>query len=310
MRDAALDCSYRECMKIASRSGSNFYRSFYLLRPDRRRGMMALYALARLVDDWGDDASNTTVPNQTAQWHDWINACSEKRLSGLEMPSARFKACKSIRLAMADAIDRFAIPTQYLHDIVDGVSFDLAGPVTIENREQLDRYCYLVASSVGLACISIWGGKRSEIEQSAIHCGLAFQLTNILRDVREDALRNRVYVPHDLLLAHHVTPEKWRAGKPDGDWNGVLETIAEWARIEYRLGWSVYDGLDRDGQRMFSLMWESYRRLLERIANNLDAVWERKVRLSTVEKTYLYLKHAITPLYLQIRSTDSKEEVR
>jgi len=302
MSNVALERSYRDCQKIASSSGSNFFRSFYLLRPDRRRGMMALYAFARVVDDWGDDTSDSPVANQGTEWHDWIDTC---RASSLDVPKSRqssFKKFDSIRLALADTIDRFSMPIQYLHDLVDGVASDLIGNVSISDREQLDRYCYLVASSVGLACLSIWGGNGTDVDEAAIHCGIAFQLTNILRDVREDGERGRIYVPADLMFAHNVDPERWRAGQPDGDWRAVLETLVGWARIEYRSGWNVFDALDVDGQRMFSLMWESYRRLLERIANNLDTVWERRVCLTRFEKTSLYLKHAVTPWYRQMRS--------
>ncbi len=302
MRNLALERSYRDCTRIASCSGSNFYRSFYLLRPDRRRGMMALYAFARIVDDWGDDISKAPESTQGAEWHDWIDACQKNSLVVSKSLQSAFEKCESIRIALADTIDRFSIPYQYLHDIVDGVSSDLVGSVSIANREQLDRYCYLVASSVGLACLSIWGGKGTDVDEAAIDCGIAFQLTNILRDVREDGERGRIYVPTDLMVAHNVDPERWKAGQPDGEWRAVLETLVDWARIEYRSGWSVCDALDMDGQRMFSLMWESYRRLLERIANNLDEVWKGRVCLSRFEKTSLYLKHAVTPWYRQMRS--------
>jgi 15-cis-phytoene synthase len=207
------------------------------------------------------------------------------------------RACNSIQLALSDTILRFAIPSQYLHEIVEGVAFDLTSPFFIANREQLDRYCYLVASAVGLACLSIWDGNRPEMHPAAIDCGRAFQLTNILRDVKEDRERGRIYVPLDLLAAKNVDSDQWRQGVPSGDWKAAIQTIIEWARTAYRSGWHVQDSLDNDGQRMFSLMWHTYHRLLERVASDLDAVWVRRVRLTRIEKTTLYLQHALTPLY-------------
>ena len=197
-------------------------------------------------------------------------------------------------------MDRFTIPKKHLHEIVEGVTLDLANPFLIENREQLEHYCYLVASSVGLACLSIWDGNKSDVHQAAIDCGFAFQLTNILRDVNEDRERGRIYVPRDLLLAYQVEPERWLQGQPNGDWKAVLETLIAWAEDYYSSGRKLIPALNTDGRRMFSLMWETYRRLLKRIACDVDSVWKRRVGLSTIEKSLLYAQHAITPWYRQL----------
>ncbi len=263
--------------------------------------MTALYAFSKLVDDWGDDNAQSHQANQALDWHNWIEVCSEFAKNPIQHSPASIgtlpDACSSIQLALSDTIDRFAIPKQYLHEIVEGVTFDLTNPFSIEDREQLDRYCYLVASSVGLACLSIWEGNKPDVHAAAIDCGRAFQLTNILRDVKEDRERGRIYVPLDLLVAQDVDVDRWRLGQPSGDWQGALQTMIEWARTAYRSGWHVQAALDTDGQRMFSLMWHTYRRLLERIAADLDAVWVRRVRLTRFEKTSLYLQHAFTPWY-------------
>jgi phytoene synthase len=268
--------------------------------------MAALYAFAKLVDDWGDSQASTSHSNQAIDWHQWINACCEPANDSSQretFPIGNIPSdCRTIQLALSDTILRFAIPPQYLHEIVDGVTFDLTNPFSIADREQLDRYCYLVASAVGLACLSIWDGNQPEVHPAAIDCGRAFQLTNILRDVKEDRDRGRIYVPLDLLAAHDVDLELWRQGKPSGDWKSALQTMVEWARTGYRSGWRVQAALDSDGQRMFSLMWQTYHRLLERIASDLDAVWVRRVRLTRLEKTTLYLQHALTPCYRR-RST-------
>jgi len=263
--------------------------------------MAALYAFSKLVDDWGDTNAQSSDVNQAIDWHNWIDACGNGSVNPTHsspFPMGTLPdACSSIQLALANTIDRFAIAKQHLHEIVDGVAFDLTNPFSIEDREQLDRYCYLVASAVGLACLSIWEGNQPEVHPAAIDCGRAFQLTNILRDIKEDRERGRIYVPLDLLVAHDVDIERWRSGQTSGDWQAALLTMVERAREAYRSGWHVYAALDNDGQRMFSLMWHTYRQLLERVASDLDAVWVRRVRLTRFEKTTLYLKHAFTPWY-------------
>jgi phytoene synthase len=290
--DEVLDRSYAACRRIAGRSGSNFYRSFSLLRPDRRRGMMALYAFARLVDDWGDENVLNPRPRSATAWHEWIDRC---------LDADRFASASTedhgqgIRLAVADTIERFSIPTQYFHQLIEGVTMDLQRPFFIEDRSQLERYCYLVASTVGLACLHIWGADVDKVRDEAIACGRAFQLTNIVRDVREDSLRQRIYVPGDLFDQHSVRREAWLEGIPDGDWQGMLMELVDWARDDYGCGWHVHAALGLDGQRMFALMWHSYRKLLEHIANNLSLVWERQVSLNRWQKGMLFMRHAITP---------------
>ncbi len=276
---------------------------------------MALYAFARLVDDWADEADRDSGAVQASYWHEWIDVCSEKQWpvssteSTLELrTSLLLQECNSIQLALADTIHRFDISKRCLHELIEGAAFDLTGPASIQDRQQLEKYCYLVASSVGLACLSIWGGNKPEIQKAALDCGLAFQLTNILRDVREDSQRDRIYIPQDLLLAHRVDPQSWLSGRPNGDWQAAFRTIIDWARESYRSGWDIQSALDTDGQRMFSLMWHTYRRLLERIAVNPEAVWMRRVRLTTIEKATLYMQHAITPWYRQRFSGSHNDE--
>ncbi len=272
--------------------------------------MTALYAFSKLVDDWGDTNAKTSDVNQAIDWHHWIDACGSVEanpvhrspLAGITLPDA----CSSIQLALANTIDRFAIPKKYLHEIVDGVTFDLTHPFSMEDRAQLDRYCYLVASAVGLACLCIWEGDEPEVHPAAIDCGRAFQLTNILRDIKEDRERGRIYVPRDLLVSHDVDIERWRSGKTSGNWQAALLEMVGWARMAYRSGWNVRAALDSDGQRMFSLMWHTYRQLLERVASDLDAAWVRRVRLTRYEKATLYVQHAFTPWY---RSWSSRDEI-
>lgn len=294
--DGAVADSYRVCKKIACQSQSNFYWAFSLLRPEKQHGMHALYAFARLVDDWADSSNDTKVSE--AAWHAFVERCAlDTKLRGADVSSGLCTQVELIANALSDMIQRFQVPVQYLHEIIDGVAFDLQPEVYLQDEEQLDHYCYLVASSVGLACLSIWGCHDAIAKKAAIACGRAFQITNILRDVREDAGRGRIYVPRTLFEKYDVSIDQWKSAHPSGNWKGIIDELGSNASERYQHGFSVMESLETDGQRMFSLMWCTYSRLLERIRKNPDQIWQRRVRLPRLEKAQLYLQHAFSPCF-------------
>jgi len=299
MRDE-LKGSYESCEQIARTSGSNFYRSFSLLRPDKRRAVTALYAYARIIDDLGD-APSTSVERQnnfdTNLLHHWIEGLADDQP---DVSSYALGELVSIRLGLRDSIQIFEIPLERLHEMVRGVALDQVDHVRIADQHSLDHYCYLVASSVGLACISIWRGEMEALREMAIDCGRAFQLTNILRDVAEDAKQDRVYLPTESLAKHHIEIDSWLRGSPNGDWKTMLGNEIDRAKLLYLSGWGMYGNLENDGQRMFSLMWHTYYRLLLRIESQLETVWTHRVRLGHAEKLQLYFQHALTPTYLRL----------
>ena len=200
-RDPVLAGAYAACRGIAKREAKNFYYAFLALPLDRRNAICAIYAFMRQADDLADDES---IPRDVrrrlldlwlAAWHD----------ASTGAPTA-----DPVFVAVRDATTRFAIPLSLLDELVAGVTLDLdhaadGVPETYETFADLYQYCYLVASVVGLVCIRIFGYKDLRAEKLAEETGIAFQLTNILRDVAEDAARNRVYLPLKNLASHGVS---------------------------------------------------------------------------------------------------------
>ncbi|HEY1803643.1 MAG TPA: phytoene/squalene synthase family protein [Terracidiphilus sp.] len=200
-RDPALAGAYAACREIAKREAKNFYYAFVALPIDRSNAICAIYAFMRQADDLADDES---VPR-------------DERRRGLDSWLAAWRAASKgaitldpVFIAVRDATTRFSIPLSLLDELVAGVTLDLdhapdGAPETYANFADLYRYCYLVASVVGLVCIRIFGYRDLRAEKLAEETGIAFQLTNILRDVAEDAARNRVYLPLKNLAHHGVS---------------------------------------------------------------------------------------------------------
>jgi len=305
---STLKDSYKNCERIARASGSNFYRSFSLLRPEKRRAMTALYAYARILDDLGDEPLGTRQDQKSFQsefLHAWIE---DLRTNDSEKVNYVSDELQSIRLALRDSIHSFNIPLLRFHEMIQGVQMDQVEHVRIADTTALENYCYLVASSVGLACISIWHGETLSSEKAAIDCGIAFQLTNILRDVAEDANQDRIYLPEDSFRKHSIELNAWLNCKPNGDWQGMLRMEIERTKKLYLSGWGVFERLDDDGQRMFSLIWHTYHRLLLNVETHLDEIWTRRIRLGRIEKLKLYFQHAITPTYLRLNGNGHSNE--
>lgn len=325
-----LELSFQECERISRSSGSNFYRSFQFLRHDRRRAMHALYAFARMADDATDNVSThaetKTAPQpihavptadpsnewDLAAWLGWI----ESLLLPLETSDTIAKDPKigntlaRIRPALADTVQRFEIPKTLLAEIVRGVDADTR-PNEIQSWSDLRHYSFQVASAVGLCCAAIWTEPGTLIQNqklwnSAIDCGLAFQLTNILRDLVEDAQRHRVYLPSDELSIFGIDRTRWlntlaTPGPRDmdalGNWRGLLEVQLERADALYERGWHVIEHLESDGARMFSLMWQTYRTLFEKIQQSPSRVFDERVQLGRVDKWNLATSHFFTPQF-------------
>ncbi len=201
--DRTLTGAYAACRAIARREAKNFYYAFIALPPPRRNAICAIYAFMRQADDLADDES-IPIDERRIRLDAWLAAWRDV-CAGAETADPVF-------LAVRDAADRFAIPLGLLDELVAGVTMDLKqtvndvpdAPDTYATFSDLYRYCYLVASVVGLVCIRIFGYKDARAEMLAEETGIAFQLTNILRDVAEDAARNRVYLPLEDLAAHGV----------------------------------------------------------------------------------------------------------
>lgn len=307
--------SYRHVRKICRRSGSNFYHSFWLLPKPKREAMCALYAFARTTDDLGDCAEPAALRTSWLHW--WRQAAalnlisddSETKMPEGLLPEGFEKAndwpinlhqrAQQILPALRDASRRYQIPSRYLLEIVDGVLADQQ-KTRFDTYEQLEHYCYLVASAVGLCCLHIWEFDEPLPTSAAIDCGLAFQLTNILRDVAEDAARGRIYLPRQHYEQHGLSEDDLLQPRRDDRLRCLVMDEVDRAKSLYCTGWSVWDSLHPDGRPMFSMMWRTYRRLLDRIAANPEQVAVRRINLSKREKLGIVSQHFYPPMFRRL----------
>ena len=218
----ALQESYKYCREIARTRARNFYFSFVMLPPEQRDAMCAVYAFMRYCDDLSDE------PGATQSAMDRWSGALRDALDG--RPDAH-----PVWPAFLDAVERYKIPHEYFHAMIEGVASDLK-PVHIATFEDLYQYCYRVASVVGLTTIHIFGFTSPEAIPLAEKCGIAFQLTNILRDVKEDAELGRVYLPGEDLQRFGVTVEELAQGLRRSEERRVGKECKHWCRSR----WSPY----------------------------------------------------------------------
>ncbi len=329
----SLSASHARCEFITRNSGSSFYRSFALLRRDRRHAMTALYAFARMADDATDSEDSkakSAVVWSAPAWHEWLDSLS----TASPPTSEATKILDPIWIALADSVSKFSIPLESLHHLVRGVDTDSAPSPSdldagslvasgslaylgMKNWDETATYCHRVASSVGIACLSIWAKTIGQspsptATQAALDCGVAFQMTNILRDIAEDSQRNRIYLPADELARFGIDSTRWLGlqARPSvfalnelGDWRGLMRLQIERTKALYESGWQVAHTLSLDGQRMFSLMWHSYRQLLSAIETAPELVWQSRIQLTKLQKVRIVGQHLFTPSFLRLLAT-------
>ena len=299
MSDPRVNLAYAVCRGIARREATNFYYSFLALPRAKRNALSAVYAFMRHADDLSDDQTRS-VEERRARLSSWL-AEWHRVQSGTVSDDPVF-------LALSDAQKRFQIPPELLDQLVQGTSMDLeaAPPEIAPDRQagggtatlasvrvhrtfaELYRYCYLVASVVGLVCIRIYGYEDRRAEDLAERCGVAFQLTNIIRDVKEDASLRRVYFPEEDLAKFGLSVEDFlnHGGKRlDLErLRPLLAFEAERAREYYKSGFELIPLIHRDSRAALWVMVTIYSRLLEKIAKSNYDVLRRRVRLSAAEK--------------------------
>jgi len=271
-----LDGAYAVCREIAKREAKNFYYSFVALPKPRRNAICAIYAFMRKADDLADDESLPVVERRRrldAWLADWRGVCHGGDSSD------------SVFVAVRDATERFSIPLNLLDELVAGVTMDLDkafndSPDTYATFDDLYRYCYLVASVVGLVCIRIFGYTDPRAEMLAEQTGIAFQLTNILRDVAEDVQRNRVYLPLDDLAAHHVSLDsllhRAPGTPPSVNECALLQTIAQRADEFYKSAEELLPMINSESRPALWVLVSIYHGLLKRIEKaNYDVFTNR-----------------------------------
>jgi len=265
--------SYDYCRRVARHRAKNFYYSFVLLSRPQRNAMCAIYAFMRYCDDLSDE------PGATRAAIDRWRAEMEEALAG------RFSS-HPVWPAFYHTVRRFGIPPQYFREMIDGVLSDLE-PRRFETFEQLYRYCYQVASVVGLTIIHIFGFDTRSALPLAEKCGVAFQLTNILRDIREDAERGRIYLPAEDLRRFGVSEDDLCAGRRGEPFLRLMAFESERARAYYNDSRPLLDLIHPRSRASLWALIAIYSRLLERIEQGNFDVFRHRVRLPLWEKSWI-----------------------
>jgi phytoene synthase len=271
--------SYAYCRGVAKQRARNFYYSFILLPEDRKKAMCAMYAFMRYCDDLSDEpgATKSGIEKWRGALHD--------ALAGKPGPEPLWPA-------FLDAVSRYRIPHEYFDEMIEGVASDLE-PRTISTFDELYRYCYQVASVVGLTTIHIFGFHSREALPLAEKCGIAFQLTNILRDVREDAALGRIYLPSEDLERFGVSPEDLKLARRTEPFGRLMEFEVDRARRYYRESGRLLDLVDREARASLWALIAIYSSLLEHVAESHYDVLSRRISLSGAEKAWIVLRAAL-----------------
>lgn len=271
-RTISLAESYRWSAKLTRRTARNFIYSFQVLPRRQRRAMDALYAFMRVTDDLADEEGESeTKEHALIDWRQRLRAMMHGEYTHPVHP------------ALHDAIKEFGIPIPYFDQVIDGVQQDLK-PVRLANFDELYSYCYRVASVVGLCCIEIWGYTDARAREYAEASGVAFQLTNILRDVSEDLGRDRVYLPRDEWQRFDSPPESWASGRFGEPYQAFMRFQAERANQYFDRGERLFPFLRPPGRAVFRVMLGIYRGLLREIERRKFDVFSERVRLSQWKK--------------------------
>lgn len=271
-----VEAAYEYCRTLTRREARNFYYGFMLLPPEQRRAIYAAYAFARECDDIVDSD---------------LAAEEAARLLGVQR--ARLEACLKgepdgpVFEALADAVSRFGIPRAYFHELVDGVGMDLTRR-RYADFNALKAYCHGVASVVGLICIEVFGYEGGESSRKhAADLGIALQLTNILRDVREDGERARIYIPQDEIKAFGYSDRELLAGEATPAFRRLVAFQAARAKEYFSEGRMLLPHLPRRARACVGVMTGIYESILSGIERDPAIVFRRRLSVGTPRKLVL-----------------------
>ena len=273
---ASLVESYAFCRGVARSRAKNFYYSFVLLPHEQRDAMCAIYAFMRYCDDLSDEPGASR--ERLEQW----------RCALVDALAGKFDAYPAWP-AFHDTVQRYRIPHEYFFQMIEGVMSDLE-PRDFRSFEDLYRYCYQVASVVGMTIIHIFGFDSPDALPLAEKCGVAFQLTNILRDIGEDAGRGRVYLPAEDMQRFDVTAEDLESGRRTAEFLRLMQFEADRARGYYEQSKPLVEMVGKRSRPALRALIGIYARLLERIEERDFDVFSKRVSLGTAEKCWIVMR--------------------
>ena len=279
--DAVRD-SYAECNRIARASHSSFYYAFFGLRREKRNALCALYAFMRLIDDVSDEPGDLESKRQgLARWRGMLDDAVDGRTAG-----------HAVLPALADTIARFEIPTRYFHDLILGAEMDLT-VASYATFDRLSEYCYRVAGTVGLTCIHVFGFSDPKAPDLAERLGLAFQLTNIIRDVGSDYAIGRVYLPQEDLDRFGISAAEL-GGPVTPKLQLLLKFEADRAWQMYEEGAPLVKKINADSRATLWALVRTYSTLLARIEERDFDVFRSRISTSSAEKIQFLLTAGMT----------------
>jgi 15-cis-phytoene synthase len=270
------------CQRKAAASGSSFYYSFLFLPPERRRAITALYAFCREVDDVVDETQETQIAAAKLAW--WRAEVANLLAGNPQHPVTR---------ALHPHLAAFSITGGRLNEIIDGMEMDLTQTRYLD-WTGLERYCYRVASVVGLLAAGIFGYRDARTLDYARELGIAFQLTNIIRDVGEDARMNRIYLPMDELKSFGVPAADILQSRETPEFGRLMQFQAQRAKGHYSNALSALPASDRKAQRPGLIMAAIYRALLDEIERDGFHVLTRRTSLTPLRKFWIAWKTWVT----------------
>ncbi|MBS1798733.1 MAG: phytoene/squalene synthase family protein [Acidobacteria bacterium] len=294
--------AYTICREIAKREAKNFYYAFRVLPRHKSDAMCAIYAFMRRADDIADDES-LPIEQRRSTMAQWVGQWRAARSGG---PTE-----DAVFLALNDTQRRFEIPDMLLEELVQGTTMDLepvivspqveaGGVQTFATFDDLYRYCYLVASVVGLVCIRVFGYTDPSAEKLAEETGIAFQLTNILRDVKEDAERGRLYLPLDMLAQFQVSEDRIHtlvAGAPmEARERSLLGELGNRAEYYYRSADKLLPLIDADSRAALWVLVTIYHGLLRKIERRGFEVFEQRISVPASKKLGILVQGAARSL--------------
>jgi 15-cis-phytoene synthase len=277
---AALESSYAHCRKIARSAARNFYYGFLLLPSPKRDALCALYAFMRHVDDISDEPGALEAKQRGLRE---LRAQMDRALSGVADPNPMWPA-------FCHAVATHGIPPRYLHDVISGAEMDL----TISSYETFDalrEYCYRVAGAVGLCCLHVFGFSDPHAPELAERLGIAFQLTNILRDLPKDYAMGRVYLPREDFRKFACEPQTIGENRLSPELASLIRFEAARAWQLYQEGWKLLDLVSADSRAALWALARIYSGILEKIeARNYAVLAQPPAHLSTAEKVWILLR--------------------
>jgi len=270
------------CQQKVAESGTSFYYAFLFLPPEKRQAIHALYAFCREVDDVVDECDDPAIAVAKLSW--W-----RQEVALLESPAGQPQPTHPVTLALRDVRQHFDLPLEYFNEIIDGMAMDLEYS-RYPDFKSLSLYCYRVAGVVGLLSAEIFGMTDRKTQRYATELGTALQLTNIIRDVGEDARRGRIYLPIDELQRFNVPAADILNARETPEFLALMQFQGDRAQSYYEKAIDSLPVADRSAQRPGLIMAAVYRTLLDEIAKDDYQVLKQKTALPPLRKLWLALK--------------------